>query len=303
MIVLTTTMSYEFMLFAQHGWADGNRDMTRLANRVLDDKALIISPDLGYIQTWLRIDPLIDRVEAIAVETITAYPDLPIRIIGHSLGGLIWLEVLHRHPEWWSKVHSLVLIGSPVGGADLSRMIDPLNLGLGIAADLGKSRKALAEAIADAIPTLIIAGDIDGGSDGTVPVTCTRFSNAYFFCLPHLAHSAMKTHPAVVEAIKQFWDAPMAGDRIIFDDVIRQLHLVPGMTDSHYRGFQRASVYATLKHGGTIRLWKNLMGIDHVFVASDAGECLYAGFVGWLHAADLRQALEEIKRDYAVSLL
>lgn len=291
----------DYFLFMQHGWADDNRAMLTLAKSLADDTAQVVAPNLGYVQTWIRMAPLIQLVETTAAAYIHTYPEVPLRIVGHSMGGLIWLEVLHRHPEWWSRVHSLALVASPVGGADLGRLIDPLGLGLGVAADLGINRKGMAATIAAAIPTLSIAGDLDHGSDGTVTIECTKFSNAHFVCLPELSHAAMRNHPLVAEKIREFWFDTNLGEEILYDEVIQRLHAVPGMTDAHWRDFKQAEVTIQLENGGTIRTWKNLLGIDHVFVACPEGRCLYAGFVGWLHAQDLYQALGEIKQRYAAN--
>lgn len=306
-----------FILFAQHGWADGNRSMMALAHHLVADLDLaiatepvaepdikstvpIVAPDLGYLQTWIRIAPLVQTVETIAIQQMALYPQTPFRIVGHSMGGLIWLEVLNRHPDWWANVHSLVLVASPVGGADLGRVIDPFNLGIGIATDLGTNRKQIAEKIAAAIPTLIIAGDYDGGSDGTVPVECTRFANAQFVCLPGLSHPALRNHPSVASIIRDFWRDTTIGELIEYDQVIRRLQTVSGMTDAHWRGFYEATIVTQLDNGGTIRTWKNWLGVDHVFVACPKGKCLYAGFVGWMHAVNLKQALTEIQQTYGI---
>jgi len=284
----------EFVLFVQHGWADDNRQMIALANLLVSNETPTVAPNLGFVETWIRIAPLIDRVEAIALETMATHTDLPMRIVGHSMGGLIWLEVLHRHPDWWPRVHSLVLVASPVGGADLGRMIDPLQIGVGIAADLGKNRRPLAEAIAQNIPTLVIAGDIDGGSDGTVTVECTKIFHSQFLLLPGLSHAAMRCHPAVADAIKAFWLDFSLGDRQEVDPLIQRLRQIPGMTDGHWRDFPIARTVATMENGSTLRLWISPVGIYHVFVASPQGQCLYAGFVGWLHIKDLTKTLKEL---------
>jgi pimeloyl-ACP methyl ester carboxylesterase len=290
----------EFVLFVQHGWADDPRAILTLSQSLVTDTTPVVAPNLGYIQTWLRIAPLIHTVEQVAIAQIAAYPNLPLRIIGHSMGGLIWLEVLDRHPEWWSNLDALVLIASPVGGADWGRIIDPFGLGIGIATDLGKNRKSLAEAIALEIPTLVIAGDLDGGSDGTVPIDCTRFAHAQFVCFPGLSHPVLRNHPQVAAAIRQFWVDRTIGVRIEHNEIIQRLRSVPGMTDAHQRDFRNAEIVMHLLDGGTIRTWCNPVEVDHVFVASATGECLYSGFVGWIHAPELYQALEDIRQAYGV---
>jgi pimeloyl-ACP methyl ester carboxylesterase len=290
----------DYILYAQHGWADINRGISRLAGQIADPNAYVVVPNLGFVNTWIRIAPLIDRVEAIALQTQALYPDAPIRIVGHSMGGLIWLEVLARHPEWWPKVESLVLVASPVGGADLSRMVDPLNLGIGIARDLGTNRRALAEQIAAQVPTLIIAGNYDKGSDGIVPVECTKFHRASYVEVNNISHDRMKKHPAVGEIIREFWQnmdclcVPEAIESYC-DRLIRQMQAIPGMTDAHYRGFEKSEVVAFMADGLVLRTWRSRMNIHHVFLSNDRGDCLFAGFVGWPHTGELYSALSEMK--------
>jgi len=303
------TATPDVILYAQHGWADDHRTIASLASSLATPSTMIVTPNLGYVRTWLWIDPLIQVVEAVVAENIARYPTSPMRVVGHSMGGLIWLEVLARHPEWWSQVESLVLVGSPVGGADLARAFDPLGIGVGIARDLGINRRKIAEAIAAKIPTLVIAGDIDNGSDGTVTVQCTKIFGAEFVRLPDIHHAALKNHPLVAEAIQQFWAIvperiPITMPRSDFSDtLIQRLQAVPGMTDAHERDFPRAEILIAFDNGVTIRTWKNLMGIDHIFVACPNGQCLYSGFVGWLHAENLRQALEALKQELLNSLV
>lgn len=239
------TDSPDFVLYAQHGWADNSQAIAALAHSVATPTTRIFTPSLGFIKTWIGIKPLIQAVEKIAIETTAKFPDVPIRIIGHSMGGLIWLEVLNRHPEWWSRVDSLVLVASPVGGADLARILDPLGLGIGVACDLGTNRRLIAEEIAAIIPTLIIAGDVDGGSDGTITVGSTKFLHAKFLYLPGLSHAVLKNHPTVAAAICDFWansKQPILStvEPDLGNLLIRRLLLVTGMTDAHQRDFYRA---------------------------------------------------------------
>lgn len=290
-----------FILFAQHGWADTNRSIGQLAKNLATPNTLIIAPNLGYFRTWLRIEPLIDRVETIAIETISKYPDTPIRIIGHSMGGLIWLELLDRHPEWHERIHSLVLVASPVGGADLARIFDPLGIGIGIAADLGKNRRQIAESIAKLIPTLVIAGDVDDGSDGTIPIEATKFFHSQFICLPNISHPALKNNSSLVEIINNFWaniSLIINSELNSIDRLIQRLRSIPGITDAHYRNFYRSQKYIDLPNNLTIHTSKNFWQIPHVFLSNSENKCLYAGFVGWQHAQILWENLEKIKYEY-----
>jgi len=112
------------ILFALHGLIDTNQNMGSLAHQVASSQTYVVAPTLGVVNTLFEIEPLVDHVEHIATQTFQEYPDLPARIIAHSLGGVIWVEVLSRHPEWWPRFESMVLLGSPLGGADLAKIVD-----------------------------------------------------------------------------------------------------------------------------------------------------------------------------------
>ncbi|NJM65097.1 MAG: alpha/beta hydrolase [Acaryochloris sp. RU_4_1] len=298
----------EYLLFVQHGWADTNGAMARLAQRVAPANTRIIAPNLGWWRTWVRIEPLVRDVEAIAQQTLLQYPQTPVRIIGHSMGGLIWLEVLHRHPDWWSRVESLVLVGSPVSGSDLCRLMDPFAAGLGIAADLGKNRRSMASAIAAHIPTLSIASTIDGGSDGLIMRGATQFDQAHWLEFPDIVHAAQRNATAIDNAIREFWHTspslqPFAHPvEDITAVVINHLRNVPGMTDGHTRYFGKANLWTPLTSKINLLIWKNVLQVDHVFLGSTQGDCVYSGFVGWLHRADLYRCLHQIRNDYGSSV-
>ncbi|AFY72440.1 putative hydrolase or acyltransferase of alpha/beta superfamily [Synechococcus sp. PCC 7502] len=193
----------DFLLYAQHGWADHNYKISCLGQTLATPDALVVAPNLGWWNTWWKIAPLIQTVETIAIANFEQYPHTPIRIVGHSMGGLIWLEILNRYPQWWKNVHSLVLVGSPVGGSKLAKILDPLAIAIG--ADLAINRMAIAEKIAFHIKTLSIAGDINGISDGTVTIASTQFSHGKFKVLKGINHPRLKNHSLVARAILDFW--------------------------------------------------------------------------------------------------
>jgi pimeloyl-ACP methyl ester carboxylesterase len=293
------------ILFAQHGWADNTNRITQLAQRLADANTLVISPNLGWLNTWIAIEPLITRVETEVTKAIATHPHAKIKIIGHSMGGLIWLELLDRHPEWWTKIHSLILLGSPIGGAHLARMFDPFSIGIGIARDLGKSRRAIAEKIAQNIPTLVIAADFDRGSDRTITVESTKFLHSQFICLNNLSHNALKIHPQLDEIIYSFWENPILTSSLTTDYVINlidRLRNIPGMTDICLKNFDRSQIYLSLKNGLSIRMWTNYLQMKYIFLVDRDDKCLYSGYVGWLHGRELFQILEEIKKKYADSI-
>lgn len=295
-----------YILFVQHGWHDTNRRMHHLGHSLADDATEVIAPDLGLIKTWWRIEPLIAAVEQIAIATQQRHPNRPWRIVGHSMGGLIWLELLQRHPEWWPQINSVSLVSSPVGGADLGRIFDPFRWGIGIARDLGTDRRSIAEQLAQHIPMQTIASDYDGGSDGTVPIQCSQFRHASYTQLSGIRHDNTKDHPEVTQAIQQFWAALSQNccqtmvPEPVEDNLISALQSIPGMTDAHLRGFNQSQVWAPLAHGFTLRTWRNRLGIHHIFLADSQQSCRFAGFVGWPDTRGLYEGLNIIQQRFGL---
>ncbi|WP_216595698.1 alpha/beta fold hydrolase [Myxosarcina sp. GI1] len=288
----------KLLLFSQHGMTDNNRAMGLLARKLAPPQSCIIAPNLGLIDTHLNIEPLICYVERTAAQILEQYRDLPARIIASSLGGVIWIEVLSVHPEWWQRFESLVLLGSPLGGADLARIIDPFSWGIGMAKHLGKNRRAIAEQITAAIPTLVVAGNITGGGDGTVSIESTKLKHAHFVCLEGVTHPELRTHPAVIKAIQEFWSSPRqvlpAPKKDSVSILIEYFRDVPGITDASARDFPAAKTIMSFPDGTSIRTWTNLVGVKHVFIANKYGECEYAAFVGWIHSAYLQKAIDAL---------
>lgn len=166
---------------------------------------MVVTPNLGLLRTWWEFEPLVRDVEQQVHHVLAHTPGATLMIVGHSMGGLLWLEVLNRHRDWWSQVHSLTLIGSPVGGSRLAESIGHLSMGITVAQDLAKDRRAMAETLAATIPTLAIAGDAWHGYDYLVAVDATRFRCARWVCLPGLSHRKLRNHPDVAHVIQSFW--------------------------------------------------------------------------------------------------
>ncbi|WP_204150594.1 lysophospholipase [Leptolyngbya sp. CCY15150] len=286
------------ILFSQHGLTDTNQTMRALAQRLAGVQMHVVAPNLGYVRTLWHMQPLLNTIEQAAQDAFRRYPDPPVRIVATSLGGVLWVELLSQHPEWWPRIESLVLLGAPIGGSDFARMVDPFGWGIGIAKHLGQNRRDLAEAIAATIPTLVVAGHTSGGRDGTVPIEATKLNHAHFVCLEGVTHPQLRHHPKVVQTIQDFWaqprsPLPLVTSRIM--QLIDQFRRVPGMTDTSTRYFAQATPVCTFVDGITLRTWRNPMGVDYLFIANAHGQCTYAGFVGWMHAAELRQALRQVQ--------
>ena len=281
---------------------DGNEAMKELACKVAPPQSVVIAPDLGFFQTFFDIEPLIEKVEKNAKQTLQKYPDVPARIIATSLGGVIWIEVLSRHPEWWNRFEFLVLLGSPIGGADLARIVDPFGWGIGIAKDLGKNRRGLAEQITAQIPTLVVAGNTDGGGDGTVTLESTKIKHVHFVCLKNVSHVALKTDPAVIKTIQEFWSQPRQPlpkpENNLISRLIDHFRAVPGITDANASDFVHAKTVFSFSEGVSLRIWKNPVGVQHIFIANQYGKCEYAAFVGWIHTDGLKQAIDSVAKKF-----
>jgi pimeloyl-ACP methyl ester carboxylesterase len=132
---MTNSNKPKLIVFSQHGMSDGNYAMEALAKKVAPPESKIIAPYLGSlpsfipdrfrfsIETHFAIAPLIQKVANSAEQTFQDYPDIPARIIATSLGGVIWVEVLSRHPEWWNRIESLILLGSPMVAQTLPKLL------------------------------------------------------------------------------------------------------------------------------------------------------------------------------------
>lgn len=78
---------------------------------------------------------------------------------------------------------------------------------------------------------------------------------------------------------------------------IALLDEVPGMTRAHHRDFASSTPVARLRDGTAVRTWKNLLGVDHVFLADQNDHMLYGGFVGWADSEGLHQAIARIRQE------
>jgi len=283
------------LLFSQHGLNDNNQAMESLAHSIAPPETYVVAPNLG-LKTFFAIEPLISEVERSAEQVFEQYPGIPARIIAVSLGGILWVEVLSRHPEWWQRLESIILLGSPLGGADLARIIDPFGWGIGIAKELGRNRRPLAEKITAKIPTLVVAGNTTGGGDHTVSIESTKLKHAHFVCLEGVSHPNLRTDPKVNNEILKFWSSSKTPLPAPQDDrtsrLIEHFRSVTGITDADERDFPSARTIHSFEDGTSIRTWTNLVGVQHVFIASQDGKCEYAAFVGWIHSSGLQQAID-----------
>ena len=82
-------------------------------------------------------------------------------------------------------------------------------------------------------------------------------------------------------------------------EIINRLRNIPGMTPANSGDVQYSTAYILLKNKFKINMWKNLAGVDHVFVLDSSGNCYFAGYVGWIHAQKFYQTLQQIRNDFS----
>jgi pimeloyl-ACP methyl ester carboxylesterase len=287
----TVCASPETILVAQHGWADDNRAMLAFGRAVASPTTLVIAPDLGYRRTWLRIAPLIDTAEQAVERALEEHPAATLRIVGHSMGGLIWIELLTRRPDWRQRTDRLVLIGCPVGGANLAAILDPL--GLTIGRDLRVDRRALAEALIPTTPTLVIVGDLLGPHDGTVSHDSARIAHARFIRVPSSSHAGLRRSRWVTALVRAFLKRadPPPPD---LDAIVAKLQAAPLLRAINGQMAQLASVRCMFREGSTIRTLRLPGHAEIVFVVDGAGECRYAGGVTWRDRRGLEAAVRAV---------
>ncbi|ANV85621.1 hypothetical protein AWQ21_09645 [Picosynechococcus sp. PCC 7003] len=272
---------------------EGNQKMQILAQRVASVNTHIVAPNLNFLTTFLSLDPLIKKVETSAAETLEKFPNLPFRVIGFSLGGVLWVEVLSRNPTWLKRLEAFVLLGSPIRGASLARTVDPFGWGIGIAQELGRNRQYLAEKITKEIPTLVIAGSVNNGGDGVIPVESTKLNYTHFYKRNNVRHQDLAIDPIVSERIKAFFRNPSLAmaENSRLTRLIEHFQHVEGITPADERDFPKATIQHIFTDGITLREWINPVGVRHIFIADATGHCRFSGFTGWVHGKALQRAI------------
>ncbi|UAY76724.1 alpha/beta fold hydrolase [Pseudoxanthomonas sp. X-1] len=136
----------------------------------------------------------------------------PTHLVGHSLGGLIALETLRRHPGL--PVPRLVCLGSPLSGSQTAQALAQRGWG-GV---LGRSALLLDRGCPPwSGPTEVgmIAGDVPRGvgrllagmdetSDGTVALAETRLSGLVDHCCVRASHTGLPFSPQAARQVVAF---------------------------------------------------------------------------------------------------
>jgi pimeloyl-ACP methyl ester carboxylesterase len=290
-------VSVSTLLFCQHGWSDTHHTMERLGRAVAEPGYQVIAIELGYIATWLGTANLVDKVERECSAWLERYPDANARVLGHSMGGLLWLEVLDRHPEWWPRFDRLVLLGAPIGGADLAIAAQPLNLA--VARDLAIDRRSLADRIASAIPTLSIVGDLLPGTDGLVTRESARCAGARLVTVFGTTHMALRSSRVVQQLIRAFFQSA-SPPSVPVDAITRRFEQMDALARCDPRLARLAPPVIVFADGTSVRYLKTFPGLGQLFLVGPEGECRLA--CRPKAHVDVDSVLEELRETHADAL-
>ncbi len=155
----------------------------------------------------------VERLARFARETLSGRPA---HYVGHSLGGVLILEMLNRHPEIAAR--SVVLLGAPVRGSFAGRRLGLAAVGRWL---MGGSRPLWDERSARwrrAAPLGVVAGTVPmglgrafgrmpGPSDGVVCVSETEVDGMSAQALVPLSHSFLIVSGRVAKMVERFLSA------------------------------------------------------------------------------------------------
>ena len=189
-----------------HGYGEHLGRYGHVARRLVATGATVIGPDhQGHgLSDGERVlvndfETVVNDVHTVVDRAIAAYPDVPVVMVGHSLGGMIATRYAQRHPDYLA---ALVLSGPVLGSweatdlADLAEIPDePLDVstlsrdpavGRAYAADPlvwhGPFKRPMLRSIASTLDTINRAGNlgelptlwIHGEADTLVPIGPSR---------------------------------------------------------------------------------------------------------------------------------
>jgi hypothetical protein len=113
-------------------------------------------------------------------------------------------------------------------------------------------------------------------------------------------NTAMRVYEKIHDSVNDWNSSAPCANEIsdVAEEVIDILDQVSGMTSAHARDFKQATPRFTLCDGSVLKMWKNPVGVDHVFIADINGNMIFGGYVGWIHADELNYAVAQIKRNF-----
>src|SRR5215831_14061344 len=110
-----------YVALIAHGYGEHAQRYAHVADHLVRHGAAVYAPDhLGHGQSdgeralVERVDDLVDDLDLAARKAREAHPDLPLVLLGHSMGGIVATRFAQRHP---GRLAALVLSGPAIGGS------------------------------------------------------------------------------------------------------------------------------------------------------------------------------------------
>jgi hypothetical protein len=82
-------------------------------------------------------------------------------------------------------------------------------------------------------------------------------------------------------------------------EAMKELNNVPGITPASSRDLKDSSNIGKLKDGTIVSRYVNPAGCEHIFLSNEHGQCIFGGWVGWIHNEGLRNKAFEICEKYS----
>ena len=103
----------------------------------------------------------------------------------------------------------------------------------------------------------------------------------------------------IVDKVHNWGKPSIASDiKPTTEKIVEILLDVPGMILTNPKYFNEAVPIFKLKEGNLLKLYKNLVGVDHVFLADNSGKMVFGGYVLWHHSEGLKLAIKRIKTEF-----
>ncbi|WP_254567115.1 hypothetical protein [Oscillatoria sp. HE19RPO] len=84
----------------------------------------------------------------------------------------------------------------------------------------------------------------------------------------------------------------------VTQEAIALLEQVKGINYASDSDLKNSRPIFVLRDGTVVRIWKNWLGIDHIFLADTQGNIIYGGFVNWVDSDSLNEAIARIRTDF-----
>jgi hypothetical protein len=231
---------------------------------------------------------------------------LPVTLIGYSLGAQVILSALNQLAERGSygKVYDVYILGGAVAQNDqrlqvIEQVVAGTVVNVYCRSDLVlRYIYRLAEGFAQPIGVEPLA------HDDVVNLDVSDFVNGHLDYIPKLQQILTEVKLSI--GYQETFDSSFSSenetgellDQPVLKDLVGILKKVPGMTNASFSDFSSATPIVQFKNDLHIRAWKNIFGVDHIFIGRGS-KCLYGGFVGWVHSEGMEVALKKIKQKYS----